>query len=290
MKTKAICGGSLIAALGFMFVLVTEWPGLSGPAGSLYTSWLLCGLSFAGMLLSLWICLSYLALARAARGHRGFLVALARHCGTRKVRLALAAGTMLTLSASPALAVAAPGTPSHTAAVATVHTTAHTTTHTTMHAETVRTDLDLGWGGSFKTGAPASPGSARTSPESARARIQQTRLDFASSATRPNNPGPITKANAPGPRFITEASSPGPDFSSRTEVNDPATPNRDTPAERTHIVQAGSTLWQIATFFLPADASDGQIMQLVNAIAQANQLTNPSLIMPGQELVIPAAG
>ncbi|VDG77098.1 LysM domain/BON superfamily protein [Actinobaculum suis] len=277
MKTKAICGGSLTAALGFMFVLVTEWPGLSGPAGSLYTSWLLCGLSFAGMLLSLWICLSYLALARAARGHRGFLVVLARRCGTRKVRLALAAGTMLTLSASPALAVAAPGTPSHTAAVATVHTTAHTTTHTTMHAETVRTDLDLGWGGSFKTGAPASPGSARTSPESARARIQQTRLDFASSATRPNNPGPITKASDPGPR-------------SRAEVNDPTTPNRETPAERTHIVQAGNTLWQIATYFLPADASDGQIMQLVNAIAQANQLTNPSLIMPGQELVIPAAG
>ncbi|MDY5152954.1 LysM domain-containing protein [Actinobaculum suis] len=279
MKTKAICGGSLIAALGFMFVLVTEWPGLSGPTGSLYTSWLLCGLSFAGMLLSLWICLSYLALARAARGHQGFLVALARHCGTRKVRLALAAGTMLTLSASPALAVAAPGTPSHTAAVATVHTTAHTTTHTTMHAETVRTDLDLGWGGSFKTGAPASPGSARTSPESARARIQQTRLDFASSATRPSNPGSGR---------IAEASDPGP--SSITEANDPATPNRETPAERTHIVQAGSTLWQIATYFLPADASDGQIMQLVNAIAQANQLTNPSLIMPGQELVIPAAG
>lgn len=56
-------------------------------------------------------------------------------------------------------------------------------------------------------------------------------------------------------------------------------------------VQAGQTLWGIAAQWLTQQGqptNNAAIATVVQAIAQANQLANPNLIYPGQQLTIPA--
>lgn len=58
--------------------------------------------------------------------------------------------------------------------------------------------------------------------------------------------------------------------------------------DKTYTVKQGDTLWAISQRTLGSSASATDIATLVNTIAKANQLTNPSLIQIGQTLNIPS--
>ena len=76
-------------------------------------------------------------------------------------------------------------------------------------------------------------------------------------------------------------------------------PDRGTTAETTqvstgghHVVQAGESLWTIATDALPPEATAAQVANSSAAWYDANRSTigpDPDLILPGQQLTAPAA-
>jgi len=56
-----------------------------------------------------------------------------------------------------------------------------------------------------------------------------------------------------------------------------------------YTVVSGDNLWVIAKKYLPKQATNAQVANLVNKIVAANKLRNPNLIFPNQKLTIPAA-
>ncbi len=74
----------------------------------------------------------------------------------------------------------------------------------------------------------------------------------------------------------------------------PTAPPAPTPTARTHVVQSGENLWQIARAEL-ADPSDTQaVTRYWHSVIDANRTTlrsgNPSLIFPGEAIVLPPSG
>ncbi|WP_124039871.1 LysM peptidoglycan-binding domain-containing protein [Neoactinobaculum massilliense] len=67
-----------------------------------------------------------------------------------------------------------------------------------------------------------------------------------------------------------------------------ATSTRPAPPVSTYTVLPGESLWNIAASLLPAGASDAVIARTIHALVQANNITNPSLIHPGDVLSVPA--
>lgn len=55
-----------------------------------------------------------------------------------------------------------------------------------------------------------------------------------------------------------------------------------------YVVQSGDSLWTIAQRYLPKQANNTQIANLVNAIVAKNRLRNENLIFEGERLTIPA--
>jgi LysM repeat protein len=56
--------------------------------------------------------------------------------------------------------------------------------------------------------------------------------------------------------------------------DEPAVPDQE---QRVHVVQAGETLWEIAV----------QYGTTIQALVEANDIANPTLIRPGQKLIVP---
>ena len=73
-----------------------------------------------------------------------------------------------------------------------------------------------------------------------------------------------------------------------TTVTNRSVPQRQTPNFK-YTVAAGDTLWTIAEKYLPQQASNSQVANLVDKIVSANGLRNANLIFNGQLLTIPAA-
>lgn len=56
---------------------------------------------------------------------------------------------------------------------------------------------------------------------------------------------------------------------------------------QTYIVKDGDNLWNIASSYLNDDATDAQIQEFKNTLASVNDIENPHLIHPGDEITIP---
>ncbi|MDZ4826681.1 MAG: hypothetical protein SGJ13_09495 [Actinomycetota bacterium] len=74
----------------------------------------------------------------------------------------------------------------------------------------------------------------------------------------------------------------------------PTAPPVPVPAARTHVVQSGENLWQIARAELGATADTQAVTRYWHAVIDANRTTlrsgNPSLIFPGEAVVLPPSG
>ena len=54
-----------------------------------------------------------------------------------------------------------------------------------------------------------------------------------------------------------------------------------------HNVVRGDNLWNIAHSYLGNSATNAQILELTNNLAQINNLSNPDLIHPGDQIRVP---
>lgn len=67
----------------------------------------------------------------------------------------------------------------------------------------------------------------------------------------------------------------------------PSSSVTNTPTIQTYTVLEGDNLWNISHSALGSNASDQQILQLTNELANINNLSNPDLIHPGDQITIP---